>query len=83
MRYQTGELKYEWQDFEFKGLSGIIKMNKDKFEKNYGKFVAMNFKKGNIKPYAIWSESKVVLFLDSDPLGIASVSRNPDEGMFG
>lgn len=78
-----GILSYDWIDFEFKGLSGTIKMTKQYFEENYGEFLAMIFPQGYSKPYAIWSKSHVILFLDDDPYGIASITRNPSELMFG
>jgi hypothetical protein len=60
---KPGILLYEWQDFEFKGLSGMVLMTKEKFEQNYGEFEAMVFPQGDIKPYAVWSKKYVVLFL--------------------
>lgn len=80
---KPGILKFKWQDFEFKGIGGIIQMTKEKFEENYGKFEAMLFPQNEIKPYAVWSEKYVVLFLDEDPYGISSVPRNPEKYIFG
>jgi len=78
-----GDLVFEWVDFEFKGLSGIIKMTKEIFEQNYGEFEAMLFPKGHSKPYAVWSKDNLVLFLNEDPYGLASITRNPSRYMFG
>jgi hypothetical protein len=80
---KPGELIYEWRDFEFIGLSGIVKMTKEIFEENYGEFIAMTFPQNSIKPYAIWSKTHVVLFLNEDCYGIASITREPSEFMFG
>lgn len=80
---KQGILKYEWQDFYFKGLSGIVKMTKPKFENHYGEFVAMVFPPNENKPYAIWSKENVVLFLNEDPYGIASITLEPSEYKFG
>lgn len=80
---KQGILKYEWQDFFFKGLSGTINMTKEYFEQYYGKFVAMIFPQDQNKPYAVWSEKYVVLFLNEDPIGIASIPREPSDYMFG
>ena len=78
-----GILSYDWIDFEFKGLSGTIKMTKQYFEENYGEFVAMVFPQNTDKPYAVWSKENVVLFLNEDPYGIASITREPSEYKFG
>ena len=80
---RTGLLKYEWQDFDFNGLGGIIHMTKEYFEENYGEFIAMVFPQGKIKPYAVWSKEYIVLFLNEDPYGIASITREPSEYKFG
>ena len=80
---QPGNLTYEWQDFEFKGLSGMVNMTKDIFEDSYGEFESMIFPEGQNKPYAVWSKTHVVLFLNEDKYGIASITRNPDVYLFG
>lgn len=80
---QSGILTYEWHDFDFKGINSIRHMTKEEFENHYGEFEAMIFPRGNDKPYAIWTKEYVVLFLDEDPLGIASITRNPTQFMFG
>ncbi len=80
---KQGILKYEWQDFEFKGYLHNTKMTKELFEKHYGKFEAMVFPQGYDKPYAVWSKEHVVLFLNEDVLGVASIVRNPSKYMFG
>jgi len=80
---QPGNLLYEWQDFEFKGLAGIINMRKEMFEDNFGEFEAMILPQGQNKPYAVWSRTHVVLFLNEDKYGIASITREPSEYIFG
>ena len=80
---KPGILTYKWMDFEFQGLGGTIDVTQEKFECNYGKFIAMIIPQGHNKPYAIWSDKSVVLFLNDDKYGIASITRDPDEYMFG
>lgn len=81
---KKGNLSYEWKDFSFIGIiNNTVHMTKDIFEESYGTFQAMIYPQNANKPYAIWSENFIVLFLNEDPYGIASVPRNPSNYMFG
>ena len=84
---REGILTNLWKDFKFMGFDNKVEvvMTKESFEENYGKFeYAVYPDLESPRPYALWTEKYVVLILhEHDKLGIASITRNPSEFMFG
>jgi hypothetical protein len=81
---RNGVLSYEWKDFNIDGFLGEVHISQNYFESKYGEFEAMLYpREDSIKPYAIWSKENVVLLLENDVLGLASIPRKPSTISFG
>lgn len=84
---RAGILTDRWKDFKFMGLDNKVEveMTKESFEESYGEFeYAVYPDLESLRPYALWAVDYVVIILhEDDKLGIASITRNPSEFMFG